>query len=42
MASAANMAIPVHDIDMPARCGPTEAGLILRHQATVEAELAGA
>ncbi len=25
MASAANMAMPVQDIDMPARCGPTEA-----------------
>ena len=25
MASAANMAMPVKDIDMPARCGPTEA-----------------
>ena len=25
MASAANMAMPVLDIDMPARCGPTEA-----------------
>ncbi len=24
-ASAAKMAIPVHDIDMPARCGPTDA-----------------
>jgi hypothetical protein len=24
-ASAANMAMPVQDIDMPARCGPTEA-----------------
>ena len=25
IASAANIAIPVQDIDMPARCGPTEA-----------------
>jgi hypothetical protein len=25
MASAANIAMPVQDIDMPARCGPTEA-----------------
>src|SRR5271154_505394 len=25
IASAANMAMPVLDIDMPARCGPTEA-----------------
>ncbi len=25
MASAANIAMPVQDIDMPARCGPAEA-----------------
>ena len=25
IASAANIAMPVQDIDMPARCGPTEA-----------------
>ncbi len=25
IANAANMAMPVHDIDMPARAGPTDA-----------------